>query len=82
LNDLLKREFKMSKEKPVGALIPIAARLARGDALNRLYEICENQKSISTKNLEQLIDDLGDIMKKESAYIRTTYNRITEADKE
>ncbi len=67
----------MSDQKPHG-LIPIAARLARGEALNRLYEACENQKSISTEKLRLLVDDVGDKMKDEAVYVRNTYRRIVE----
>lgn len=69
----------MEKKPPEGALIPIAARLALGQALNRLYEVCENQKSISTDKLQEIVDDVGDKLKVEARYIKTTYTRITEA---
>jgi hypothetical protein len=70
----------MSNAKPVGALIPIAARLVRGQALVRLYEVCENQKSISTEKLRGLIEDVENKLKDEAVYIKNTHRRIIEAE--
>lgn len=66
----------MNNPEPIGALIPIAARLASCDALIEVYEICENQKSISTEKLERAIDRIANKLKDEAFYIRTTFNRV------
>jgi len=70
----------MNNAKPVGALIPIAARLVRGQALVRLYEVCENQKSISTEKLRGLIEDVENKLKDEAVYIKNTHRRIIESE--
>jgi hypothetical protein len=39
-------------------LIKKAASRVRGDRLSRLREVCENQKTISTRRLSRLLEDL------------------------
>lgn len=55
-----------------------AAALARGDRLNRLYAICENQKTISTKKLQQLLDDLLNDMKLDAIFLRELSKRLSD----
>jgi len=39
-----------------------AAKLARGDCLQQMYIICENQKSINTRKLNRMLDECGEIL--------------------
>jgi hypothetical protein len=57
-------------ENPEGGLISIAARLLTGKHLERLNEICENKKSISTAKLQAEVDRIEDKLKDEAVYIR------------
>ena len=47
-----------------------AAGLARGYRLQGLYEICENQKTISTAKLESYLDALHEAMKLDAIFLR------------
>jgi hypothetical protein len=47
-----------------------ADQLAMGTRLNELYEICEKQKTISTRRLEMYLDDLHEGMKLDAIHFR------------
>lgn len=55
---------------PKGGLIKIAARLALCKSLERLNEVCENQKTISTDRLQELVDEVEKTLKLEALYVR------------
>lgn len=58
-------------------LIQIAARLARCNALNELEEVCENQQSVSTRKLQEIVDRASNKLKDEAVYIRNMTNKIS-----
>ena len=47
-----------------------ADQLAMGTRLSELYEICEKQKTISTRRLEMYLDDLHEGMKLDAIHFR------------
>ncbi len=51
-------------------LVQKAASLARGDRLLDLFEICEKQKTITTKKLIKYLDKLGDDLKLDAILLR------------
>ena len=55
---------------PKSGLISIAARLALCKSLDRLNEVCENQKTISTDKLQLLINDVETKLKREAICVR------------
>jgi len=57
-------------------LISISARLALGKALTEIYEICENQKTIKTSKLIDIVDSISNQLKNESVYIRNQANKL------
>ena len=65
--------MKVEESRP---LISIAARLAKCDILMELEEICENQKSISTSVLQDVVDRASNKLKDEAVYIRNTFRKI------
>ena len=54
-----------------------AASRARGDRLAPLYRLCENQKTVSTRKLEQLIDKLHDSDKQDAIHLKHLADRLT-----
>ena len=64
------------KVKGSDPLISIAARLARCDLLTELEEICENQQTIKTSVLQDVVDRASNKLKKEAIYVRNTFNMI------
>lgn len=63
-------------DKVRGGLLSIAARLVMGKCLTELYEICENQKTINTAKLQDVVDRVSDRLKEESTYIRKQSDRL------
>ena len=59
-----------------GGLISIAARLVKCEALHELYEVCENQRSISTTKLQDIADRISSKLKDEAYYTRNMVNKI------
>ncbi len=58
-------------------LIQIAARLAMCNALHELEEVCENQQSISSRKLQDIVDRASTKLKDEAVYIRNMTNKIS-----
>ena len=56
--------------------IKIAARMARGDALDRLYIKCEDQKTISSRVIERELDSIREQMKDYAAQMSKLINQI------
>ena len=63
-------------ENAKNGLIGIAARLVKGDCLSELYEVCENQQSISTQKLQDIVDKASDKLKNEAVFIRNMVNKL------
>ena len=61
-------EAKINSEG-IGMLIHVAARLVKGDALDAIDELCEEQKTISTVKLRRFIDDAREELIKEAIAI-------------
>ena len=55
-----------------------AARLALGTRLDGLNEICETQKSISTRKLKRYVDMLAEDMKLDAIHLRELAKKIDE----
>jgi hypothetical protein len=53
----------MNKYYVKSSMIDVAAGLARGDALTRLYTLAENQKTVSTSVLLDELDFAGEFLK-------------------
>lgn len=53
-----------------------AASINRGDRLLSLYAICETQKTVSTKRLRKLIDQLADSDKLDGIHFRALADKI------
>lgn len=69
----------MSKEiDPQKGLIGIAARLAMCKQLDPLNEVCENQKSISTSQLQRLVNEVETKLKREAVHVRNMAMAITQ----
>lgn len=68
----------MSKPYDYSNTIAKAASRARGDRLNELYRLCEGQKSVSTKKLERMIDNLADSDRLDSIHFRELANKIAQ----
>jgi len=47
-----------------------AASLASGRPLRKLYDICYNQKTVSTRKLEKMVDQVADELKESGILIR------------
>ncbi len=58
--------MKLEKRQAFGAGIRVAARLARVDALTKLYEHVEKHKTISSGRLLELLDEASDELKANS----------------
>ena len=56
--------------------IAIAASRARGDRLNKLYNICKNQKTISTRKLLGIVDELAESDKLDAIYFRRLADQL------
>jgi len=59
-----------------GNAIAKAASYARGDMLGKLYILCEGQKTVSTKKLERILDDIADDLKTDALFIKNLSNKI------
>jgi hypothetical protein len=57
-----------------GVLIHVAARLAKGDAISAIDELCEEQKTISTAKLKRFVDDVREELIKEAINIKNAIN--------
>ena len=53
-----------------------AASRARGDRLASLYTICEGQKTVSTRKLQKLIDDLAESDKLDAIHFRRLADQL------
>lgn len=53
-----------------------AASRVRGDRLRKLYEICEDQKTISTRKLKNLIDELADSDRLDGIHFRELADKL------
>jgi len=53
-----------------------AASRVRGDRLHRLYAICETQKTVSTRRLSKLLDQLADSDRLDGIHFRELANKI------
>lgn len=53
-----------------------AASRVRGDRLRKLYKICEYQKTISTRKLKNLIDELADSDRLDGIHFRELANKL------
>ena len=56
--------------------IAIAASRLKGDRLIKLYELCEGQKTISTRKLKIMIDKLADSEREDGIHFRELADRI------
>lgn len=52
----------MNRELIKSKLLEQAVSNVRGEKLSHLYELCETQKTISTKKLERCLDEISDKM--------------------
>ncbi len=68
----------MHMPNPYGrsATIAKAASRLRGDRLRKLYAICESQKTISTRKLEALIDELAESDRLDGIHFRELADRL------
>ena len=57
-------------------LIAKAASYARCDRLDRLYEIVEGQKTISTRKLEKILDDMQEDFKLDAIFLREISKKL------
>lgn len=48
----------------------------RGDRLSNLYQICESQKTVSTRKLKKMIDDLADSDRLDGIHFRELANKL------
>ena len=53
-----------------------AASRARGDRLARLYAICEGQKTVSTRKLSKLIDELAESDRLDAIHFRSLAGQL------
>lgn len=53
-----------------------AAQLATGTRLRKLYDICEQQKTISTKKLERYLNRLEEDMKLDAIHFRQLADKL------
>jgi hypothetical protein len=70
------RNHRTEKDLAISGLIGIAARLVRCDALSEIDEICENQKSIKTSVLIDVLNRAENKLKDESVHIRNMTVRL------
>lgn len=53
-----------------------AASRARGDRLGKLYKLCETQKTISTRKLEGLLDELRDSDRLDAIHFKVLADKV------
>lgn len=70
------REDDMSDPYDYSNTIGKAASRVRGDRLHRLYAICETQKTVSTKRLRNLIDQLAASDRLDGIHFRALADKI------
>ena len=63
-------------------IIQSAASLARGDFLGDLYQLAEDQKSISCGKLNDRLDDVHDKLKEVAILLRNSYDYIQSLEKD
>lgn len=66
----------MSVTNVKGGLISIAARLVMRQCLTELYEVCENQQTISTQKLERIVDRVSEKLRREAICVRNMANAL------
>lgn len=62
-----------------GGLRGIAARLAMARMLDELYEVCENQKTVSASRLERIADRVQGKLIKEAVFVGNMANKVSMA---
>lgn len=70
----------MSNPYDIANTLAKAASRARGDRLGKLYSICESQKTISTRSLERIVDELAFSDALDAIHFRKLANRIAELE--
>ena len=63
-------------------LIHIAASLAKGRYFSRILKLCENQKSISTRKLQWIIEEAEESQKLDAQLLSKAVNLLNEKDKQ
>ena len=58
-------------------LIAKAAAFARGDRLGRIYKTIEGQKTISTRKLERILDDMHEDFRKDAIFMQEIADKIS-----
>lgn len=59
-----------------------AASRARGDRLGKYYLICEGQKTISTKRLERILDELQESDRLDAVHFKSLADQLNRKDRE
>lgn len=57
-------------------LLKYAASLTNGRNLKPLIEVCKNQKTISTRKLSIMLEDIEDRQKLEAVFLRKVFDSI------
>jgi hypothetical protein len=57
-------------------LIAKAASFTRGDKLGRLYILCDKQKTISTRKLERILNDMADDLRCDAIFLKEIYKLL------
>lgn len=63
-------------KSPKSRAIILAAKLAKGDRYDYLYDVCEKQKTINTERLRILIEDMHDADKQDAIEMRAISDAI------
>lgn len=65
-------------ENPYGykSTIAKAASRVRGDRLGKLYQLCDQQKTVSTRKLRQMLDALAESDTLDGIHFKELANRI------
>jgi hypothetical protein len=58
------------------ATIAKAASRARGDRLGKLYQLCEQQKTVSTRKLWRLLEELRDSDQQDAIHFKALADRL------
>lgn len=67
---------KETSEILIQLAIKTSSRLTTGKHLENLWHICEQQKSVSTKRLNYLLESVSDQMKRDSQVIRAVIDQL------
>jgi hypothetical protein len=54
----------------------LAASLAKGRYIGRISALCENQKTVSTKKLQRIIEDIEDVQRLDAINLKKVIDQL------